>query len=112
MATLYITEFANIGRDQGHPAFHQKLIDSVYGGQMGNRPGTHDGSRFIGRGAPQVTGRDGYAQVGRRCGLATFSTLAAAGDGDEESDTGGKWNGRRLIERGCPENIKEASFQL
>jgi len=47
---------------------------------MGNRPGTHDGSRFIGRGAPQVTGRDGYAQVGRRCGLDLESNpdLAAA----------------------------------
>jgi predicted chitinase len=61
--------YGKVGSYAGDPAFHQKLIDSVYGGRMGNRPGTHDGSRFIGRGAPQVTGRDGYAQVGRRCGL-------------------------------------------
>jgi putative chitinase len=46
-----------------------RAFDEIYGGRMGNRPGTHDGSLFIGRGGPQITGRDGYAAVGRLAGL-------------------------------------------
>jgi predicted chitinase len=61
--------YRKVGSYAGDPQFGRKLIDNVYGNRMGNRPGTHDGSRFIGRGAPQVTGRDGYREVGRRCGL-------------------------------------------
>jgi putative chitinase len=46
--------------------WQQRAFDDIYGKRMGNRPGTRDGSRFIGRGGPQVTGRDGYAEVGKR----------------------------------------------
>lgn len=46
-----------------------KAFDDIYGNRMGNRPGTHDGSAYIGRGGPQVTGRDGYRAVGERVGL-------------------------------------------
>jgi putative chitinase len=46
-----------------------RAFDDIYGNRMGNRPGTTDGSRYIGRGGPQVTGRSGYRNVGRRCGL-------------------------------------------
>lgn len=53
-----------------------KLIDDVYGSRMGNRPGTHDGSSYIGRGGPQVTGRDGYREVGKRAGLTLEETPA------------------------------------
>ena len=49
--------------------WQKKAFDDIYGNRMGNRKGTHDGSTFIGRGGPQITGRDGYAQVGERCGL-------------------------------------------
>lgn len=51
------------------PGWQMKAFDDIYGNRMGNRPGTSDGSRFIGRGGPQITGRDGYRQVGRRSGL-------------------------------------------
>lgn len=51
------------------PGWQKKAFDSIYGGRMGNRKGTHDGSTYIGRGGPQITGRDGYAEVGKRCGL-------------------------------------------
>ena len=49
--------------------WQKKAFDDIYGNRMGNRKGTSDGSRYIGRGAPQITGRDGYKEVGKRCGL-------------------------------------------
>lgn len=52
------------------PGWQKKAFDDIYGNRMGNRPGTSDGSRYIGRGAPQITGRDGYTEVGKRCGLS------------------------------------------
>lgn len=42
-----------------------KMFDDVYGNRMGNRPGTHDGSAFIGHGGPQWTGRDGHEALAR-----------------------------------------------
>lgn len=48
------------------PGWQKAAFDAIYGGRMGNRPGTRDGSTYIGRGGPQVTGRDGYQQVGGR----------------------------------------------
>ncbi|WP_156150622.1 glycosyl hydrolase [Hyphomicrobium sp. 99] len=44
--------------------WQKRAFDDIYGNRMGNRPGSDDGSRFIGRGGPQITGRDGYAKVG------------------------------------------------
>ena len=58
-----------VGSFAGDPEFPVKLIDNVYGNRMGNRPGTHDGSRFIGRGLAQTTGREGYESLGARTGL-------------------------------------------
>ncbi|KXG87596.1 glycoside hydrolase family 19 protein [Agrobacterium bohemicum] len=54
--------------------WQKKAFDDIYGNRMGNRPNTSDGSRYIGRGAPQITGRDGYKQVGKRCGLNLVET--------------------------------------
>lgn len=52
------------------PSWQKKAFDEIYSRQeLGNRPGTDDGSRYIGRGGPQITGRDGYLQVGKRSGL-------------------------------------------
>jgi len=61
------------------PGWQLKMFDDVYGGRMGNRPGTDDGSRHIGRGGPQVTGRDGYINVGRRAGLDLVGKPELAG---------------------------------
>lgn len=58
-----------IGSAKGDPQFAIKLMDNVYGSRMGNVPGTHDGSTFIGRGLSQCTGRDGYAAVAAKTGL-------------------------------------------
>jgi len=52
----------------GH-GWQKKAFDDIYGNRMGNRPGTSDGSAFIGRGGPQITGRDGYREVGKRANL-------------------------------------------
>ena len=49
--------------------WQKKAFDDIYGNRMGNRKGTNDGSTYIGRGGPQITGRDGYKEVGSRCGL-------------------------------------------
>lgn len=51
------------------PGWQLKMFDDVYGNRMGNQPGTHDGSHYIGRGGPQITGRDGYREVGKRACL-------------------------------------------
>jgi putative chitinase len=61
--------FAKVGSFAGDPDFPIKLIDNVYGGRNGNRPGTHDGSTFIGRGLSQVTGRGNYVALGAKVGL-------------------------------------------
>lgn len=51
------------------PGWQKKAFDDIYGNRMGNRPGTSDGSTYIGRGGPQWTGRDGYAALERLTGL-------------------------------------------
>lgn len=51
------------------PGWQLSMFDNVYGNRMGNRPGTYDGSRYIGRGGPQWTGREGYVELQRRTGL-------------------------------------------
>ena len=51
------------------PGWQKKAFDDIYGSRMGNRPGTSDGSTYIGRGGPQWTGRDGYAALERLTGI-------------------------------------------
>ncbi|MDB5600885.1 MAG: hypothetical protein JWN71_2929 [Xanthobacteraceae bacterium] len=73
MAAVWPHRFAsaNVVRERygTAPGWQRKAFDDIYGNRMGNRPGTHDGSTYIGRGGPQVTGADGYEAVGARCGL-------------------------------------------
>ena len=51
------------------PGWQRKAFHAIYGPRMGHRPGTSDGSLYIGRGGPQWTGRDGYAALERLTGL-------------------------------------------
>lgn len=73
MAEVWPSRFASAADVQGKYGtglgWQKKAFDDIYGGRMGNRRGTSDGSTYIGRGGPQITGRDGYKEVGRRCGL-------------------------------------------
>lgn len=73
MAEVWPNRFSSasdVEKKYGTAKGWQKLaFDDIYGDRMGNRPGTRDGSTYIGRGGPQITGRDGYLQVGKRCGL-------------------------------------------
>jgi putative chitinase len=65
--------YAKIGSTPTDPLFCIKLMDNVYGNRMGNRPGTHDGSTYIGRGLSQCTGREGYIAVGLKTKLDTIN---------------------------------------
>lgn len=48
----------------------EALANFTYGGRMGNGlADSGDGWRFRGRGYVQLTGREGYREVGRACGL-------------------------------------------
>jgi len=52
------------------------LYNEVYGwsgNELGNRPGTNDGSDFIGRGFIQITGRHNYKDIGDRIGVDFMS---------------------------------------
>lgn len=77
MAAVWPSRFASAAAVQAKygtaPGWQNKAFDDIYGNRMGNRPGTSDGSRFIGRGGPQITGRDGYAEIGKRIGVDLVS---------------------------------------
>lgn len=77
---------AKVGSFRGDPEFKTKLIDSVYGGRMGNRPGTHDGSLYIGRAGPQITGRDAYVNVGKHAGISLAEQPSNAERPDYQPD--------------------------
>lgn len=64
MVEVWPARFAN--EDAAAPYAHDSraLANKVYNGRMGNRTGTDDGWKFIGRGLLQVTGREDYQKYG------------------------------------------------
>lgn len=56
------------------------LADKVYGGILGNRPGTDDGWNFRGRGPIQLTGRAWYEKIGKAIGFDLVNNPNAAAD--------------------------------
>lgn len=66
--------------------WQKKAFDDIYGSRMGNRPGTSDGSTYIGRGGPQWTGRDGYAALQRLTGLPVVDVPSMASQLDMQPE--------------------------
>jgi putative chitinase len=69
MTEVWPRRFPTIAAAQPYAKNPRALANKTYGGRMGNRPGTDDGYDYRGRGLIQITGRDGYAQVGRIAGI-------------------------------------------
>lgn len=86
MAQVWPNRFSSASAVQNKygtaPGWQLRAFDDIYGNRMGNRPGTHDGSIFIGRGGPQWTGRDGYAALTKASGIEAVEdpTLACRFD--------------------------------
>lgn len=82
MAAVWPNRFSSAAAVQAKygtaPGWQKKAFDDIYGNRMGNRPGTSDGSAFIGRGGPQITGRDGYAEIGKRIGVDLVNNPTSA----------------------------------
>ncbi|MCI0753139.1 hypothetical protein [Teichococcus vastitatis] len=74
----------------------EKLAAKVYDGRMGNlHPG--DGFRFRGRGYIQITGREAYAEVGRRAGLDLLASPDLANEPEHALAVAcGFWSWKRL----------------
>lgn len=84
MAEVWPNRFASAAAVQAKygtaSGWQTKAFDDIYGNRMGNRPGTHDGSTFIGRAGPQITGRDGYEAIGRLIGIDLVNQPTLASD--------------------------------
>jgi len=80
---------AKVGcRSGDDPNFPTKLIDQVYGGRNGNLAGTSDGSKYIGRGLAQVTGRSNYEKLGTKVNLKLLDNPGLVNEPDNALECG------------------------
>jgi putative chitinase len=107
-AAVWPKRFPPVVNGKGDPAavrrkygtatgWQYRMFDDIYGNRMGNRPGTNDGSTFIGRGGPQWTGRDGYAQLARFLGQDAVALPSLAARYDLQPEVcAGFWDWKKL----------------
>jgi putative chitinase len=65
MVDVWPSRFKNDAAAAPYAHNPQALANQVYNGRMGNRDGSDDGWKFIGRGMLQVTGREDYERYGK-----------------------------------------------
>jgi putative chitinase len=96
MTQVWPGRFPTIASAQPYARNPRALANKTYGGRMGNRPGTDDGYNYRGRGLIQITGRDGYRQVGRIAGLPLEENPELASSGEFLLEVAGafwQWKG-------------------
>lgn len=101
MAQVWPNRFANAAAVRARygtaPGWQKKAFDDIYGNRMGNRPGTSDGSLFIGRGGPQWTGREGYEQCANRTSLPAVAQPAVVARHDVQPEVcAAFWDWKKL----------------
>lgn len=79
MMAVWPSRFPTLASAQPYAKNPQKLANKVYGGRMGNT-GPNDGWTYRGRGFIQITGKDGYQNVGSISGLSLVQHPDQAAD--------------------------------
>lgn len=77
-----------------------ELANCVYGGRIGNRPGTDDGWVYRGGGVDQLTGRENYAKLGLENNPEAILDPDAAARSIVHGMTTGRYTGKRLDQYG------------
>ncbi|MFK8250570.1 peptidoglycan-binding protein [Ancylobacter terrae] len=77
---VWPSRFPTLASTNGFANNPKALANKVYNGRMGNRAGSDDGWNYRGRGYIQITGRDGYREVGGRAGLDLVAKPDLAAD--------------------------------